>query len=89
VDGSYEAIEPDSLGHLWSEHLGLFLGIDDRLLRFFWPDEVMVPTPEEFAEMVIVESNFRRQNAEAERQRADLLEEKLSALRIESDEKTR
>ena len=37
------------MGHLWSEQLQLFLGIENRQLRFFSPDGVLVPTPEESA----------------------------------------
>jgi Uma2 family endonuclease len=47
VDGQYEPIPPNSQGHLWSQQLGLYLGINDRCLRFFMADGSLVLTPEE------------------------------------------
>jgi hypothetical protein len=35
---------------LWSQQLGLFLGIHQNQLRFFTPEGKLVPTPEEVAE---------------------------------------
>ena len=34
---------------MWSEVLELYLGIHDGKLRYFTPDEQLVPTPEEAA----------------------------------------
>ncbi|MCA2900492.1 MAG: Uma2 family endonuclease, partial [Microcystis sp. M035S1] len=34
-------------GYLWSEQLGLYLGIFDRKLRYFTADGQLVPTPQE------------------------------------------
>ncbi|MDJ0617859.1 MAG: Uma2 family endonuclease [Calothrix sp. MO_192.B10] len=50
VDGQYQPLEPNNQGHLWSQQLGLYLGIYDGLLRFFTPEGKLVPTPEEVAE---------------------------------------
>jgi Uma2 family endonuclease len=47
VDGQYEPIPPNLQGHLWSQQLGLYLGIADRRLRFFTADGALVLTPEE------------------------------------------
>jgi Uma2 family endonuclease len=71
VDGSYEPIAPNEQKHLWSQQLGLFLGIHNRQLRFFTPDGVLVPTPEE--------------SAEAEYQRNEKLVAQLRSLGIEPD----
>ena len=49
VDGKYEALEPNEQGYLWSQQLGLYLGIHDNFVRFFTPDGQLVPTPEEYA----------------------------------------
>ncbi|EDZ95645.1 MULTISPECIES: Uma2 family endonuclease [Limnospira] len=49
IQGTYQPITPNDMGHLWSEQLQLFLGIENRQLRFFSPDGVLVPTPEESA----------------------------------------
>ncbi|WP_448562662.1 Uma2 family endonuclease [Trichothermofontia sp.] len=72
VNGVYEAIAPTEQGWLWSEQLGLYLGIYQEQLRFFTPAGDLVPTPEE--------------SAEAERQRRTLLEAKLRELGINPDE---
>jgi len=50
VDGKYQPLEPNNQGYLWSQQLGLYLGIYDGLLRYFSPQGKLVPTPEEVAE---------------------------------------
>ncbi|MFN9206835.1 MAG: Uma2 family endonuclease [Pseudanabaena sp.] len=47
VDGKYEALIPDPLGHLLSEELGLYLGIHKNQLRYFMANGEIVPLPEE------------------------------------------
>jgi Uma2 family endonuclease len=78
LDGAYEALEPNALGHLWSQQLGLFLGIHAETLRFFLPDGTLVPTPEETAEA-------EYQRTEAEQQRNERLVAQLRALGVEPD----
>ncbi len=78
LDGQYEEIQPNALGHLWSQQLGLFLGIYAKTLRFFTADGVLVPTPEESAEVAIAQ-------VEVERQRNERLVAKLRELGIEPD----
>ena len=65
VDGEYQALLANERGHLWSQQLGLCLGIDRGLLRFFTPEGQLVPTPEEVAD---------RQTQRAERLAAKLRE---------------
>ncbi len=72
----YEEIEPTEQGWRWSEALGLYLGIHNRQLRYFFPDGELVPTPEE-AEKI------ERQRAEQERQRAERLAQKLRELGVD------
>ncbi|WOB44644.1 Uma2 family endonuclease [Thermoleptolyngbya oregonensis NK1-22] len=74
VDGRYQPLEPDSRGWLWSEQLQLFLGIQDRKLRFFTPDGQLVPIPEEA-------TAIERQRAEEERLRAEQAEALLAQYR--------
>ncbi|MEQ8538095.1 MAG: Uma2 family endonuclease [Coleofasciculus sp. D1-CHI-01] len=50
VDGNYQPLEQNAQGQLWSQQLGLFLGIYQNQLRFFTPEGKLVPTPEEVAE---------------------------------------
>jgi Uma2 family endonuclease len=47
VDGTYHPLAPNPQGHLWSQQLGLFLGIYQQKLRFFTPEGKLVPSPEE------------------------------------------
>ncbi len=47
IEGQYQAISPNDWGYLWSEQLGLYLGIFDRKLRYFTTDGQLVPTPQE------------------------------------------
>jgi Uma2 family endonuclease len=50
VDGAYEAITPTDAGWLWSEQLGLYLGIQEQQLRWFTAEGQIVPLPEEQAQ---------------------------------------
>ncbi len=50
VDGEYQSLEADTQKRLWSQQLGLYLGIDNEKLRFFTTEGKLVPTPEETAE---------------------------------------
>ena len=85
LDGQYEELQPNELGHLWSQQLGLFLGIHEEKLRFFTADGVLVPTPEESAELAIAAAETERERAETERQRNERLVAKLRALGVEPD----
>jgi Uma2 family endonuclease len=78
VDGRYEELEPNGLGHLWSQQLGLFLGIQADTLRFFMADGSLVPTPEESAIAAVSE-------VIAERQRNERLVAQLRSLGVEPD----
>ena len=79
IRGTYEPIELTEQGWLWSQQLGLYLGIHQRQLRYFTPDGELVPTPEEAAMQA-------QQQAEQERQRAELLAERLRSLGIDPNE---
>lgn len=78
VDGRYQPLQPNLQGHLWSQQLGLSLGIHQGLLRFFTPESVLVPSPEEEAE------SERQQRAIVE-ERAERLAAKLRELNIDPD----
>jgi Uma2 family endonuclease len=78
VDGTYQALEANAAGHLWSQQLGLFLGIQEEKLRFFTPEGGLVPTPEESAEA-------ESQRAEALQQENERLIAKLRELGVEPD----
>jgi Uma2 family endonuclease len=79
IRGAYEPIEPNEQGWLWSQQLGLYLGIYQQQLRYFTPDGELISTPEEAAVQA-------QQRADQERQRAKQLEEKLRSLGIDPNE---
>lgn len=72
---SYRPIRPDARGRIWSEQLGVFLGVWNGVVegrrgdwvRIYRPDGSLLPTPHE--------------QAKAERQRADAAEAELVRLR--------
>ncbi|MGB3560516.1 MAG: Uma2 family endonuclease, partial [Geitlerinemataceae cyanobacterium] len=71
VDGEYQPLEPNSEGQLWSQQLGLYLGLYQQQLRFFTAEGELVPTPEEVAEIAT--------------QKVDRLAAKLRELNIDPD----
>jgi Uma2 family endonuclease len=71
LNGKYQPIEPNDKGYLWSEQLGLYLGIHDGLLRYFTPEGNLVPTPEETARQEAQRAERETQRAERETQRAE------------------
>ena len=71
LDGAYCEIQPNSRGQLWSQQLGLYLGVSQQSLRFFTPEGDLVRSPEEAAE--------------AERQRNEKLVAKLQQLGVDPD----
>ncbi|MDJ1171993.1 Uma2 family endonuclease [Roseofilum sp. BLCC_M154] len=78
VGGQYQAIAPNPSGYLWSQELGLYLGICDRKLRFFNVDGELILTPDEVADR-------EAQRADTEAQRAARLAAKLRELNIDPD----
>ena len=47
VDRQYEPLDPNAAGHLWSQQLGLYLGVREGLLRFFTAEGELVLRLEE------------------------------------------
>jgi hypothetical protein len=47
VSGRYQALSPTDAGWLWSEQLGLYLGIHQQQLRWFTAEGQLIPLPEE------------------------------------------
>jgi Uma2 family endonuclease len=52
LEGKYQPIEPTEAGWLWSQELGLYLGVYEGQLRYFTSEGELVPTPEEYAKKV-------------------------------------
>jgi Uma2 family endonuclease len=71
VGGTYQPIEFNPQGWLWSQQLSLYLGVHENKLRYFTPEGELIPTPEEFAQQQV--------------QRADQLAAKLRELNIDPD----
>ncbi|VXD21587.1 conserved hypothetical protein [Planktothrix serta PCC 8927] len=67
----YQPILINELGLLWSDVLGLNLGIYNNQLRYFSPEGELIPTPEEAALQAQTFAETERQRAEQECQRAE------------------
>jgi hypothetical protein len=96
--GAYLPIAPDGQGRLWSEQLGVSLGLWHGLyegneydwVRLFRPDGSLVPDAVEAAnqraEAADQRAEVERQRAESERQRAEAAEAELARLRARYSE---
>ncbi|MEO1431094.1 MAG: Uma2 family endonuclease [Cyanobacteria bacterium J06633_8] len=71
VDGEYQALEPNPQGWLWSQQLGLFIGVYEEKLRYFTPEGELIPSPEELAQQESQRAEQEAQRAEQEAQRAE------------------
>jgi Uma2 family endonuclease len=71
VEGEYQELQPNENGWLWSQQLGLYLGIHQSQLRFFTSQGQLVPTSEETTEQERQRADQESQRAERESQRAD------------------
>ena len=72
ISGKYQPIKPNGQGWLYSQQLGLYLGIHQEKLRYFTSEGKLVATPEE--------------SATKERHKAEKLADKLRELGINPDE---
>jgi Uma2 family endonuclease len=85
VNGHYQPLQPTDHGWLWSEQLGLFLGIYESKLRFFTAEGQLLPSPQEVAQQESQRAEQETQRAEQETQRAERLAAKLRELNIDPD----
>jgi len=89
--GNYQPISADEQGRMWSEQLGLWLGIwhgahanrRATWLRFFTAEGAMIPTAAERADAERQRADAERQRADAERQRADAEHARATAAEAE------
>lgn len=72
MSGVYQPIKPNEKGWLWSEQLGLYLGIHENKLRYFSVEGKLIPTPEDAAKQ--------------ERERVKQLEARLRSLGIDPED---
>lgn len=80
ISGSYQDLQPDDRGWLWSQQLELFLGVYQDKLCFFSPDGELVPTFEEAADTELERVEQEKQRAEQEKQRAEQAEQQSARL---------
>jgi len=70
--GTYQPIEPNPQGLLWSQQLNLYLGVHDGKLRYFLPEGQLMLTPEEYG----VQANQRaEQQSKFAEQQSQLVEQ--------------
>ncbi|AFY32301.1 Uma2 family endonuclease [Calothrix sp. PCC 7507] len=97
VDGQYQELVFTSEGWLWSQQLGLYLGVNVGKLRFFTPDGQIVMLPEEESNQQLQQVNQQLQQAnqqlqqanqqiEQERQRAEILVQRLKAAGVDPEQ---
>ncbi|MEA5535160.1 Uma2 family endonuclease [Crocosphaera sp. XPORK-15E] len=93
IGGQYQPIDCNEKGYLWSQQLGLYLGIFENQLRYFNPEGELIYTPQESALQERLEKEqekLAKQQAETqlnlERERAQKLAQKLRELGINPDE---
>ncbi len=85
LDGKYQAITENESGYLWSEQLGLYLGIYNKQLRFFTSERQLVPTPEEVAELERHEKELALQQVASERHEKELALQQVASERQEKE----
>jgi Uma2 family endonuclease len=76
IQGQYQELQPNQEGHLWSQQLGLYLGIHNSQLRFFTNLGELVLTTEEVATQ-------SQSELKIERERVALLEQRLRDMGVE------
>ncbi|QLE55903.1 Uma2 family endonuclease [Nostoc sp. TCL26-01] len=80
ADGKYQPLQANEQGYLWSQQLGLYLGIYQGLLRFFTSDGQIVPTPEETAQQTEQRlEHAQQQAAQAQQQVAQAQQQAAQA----------
>ena len=80
VDQVYQPIQADEKG-LWSQVLGLYIGVREGQLRYFSESGELIPTPEEAATQAQAEAQQAQaeaQQAQAEAQQAETRAEQLA-----------
>jgi Uma2 family endonuclease len=85
IGREYQPIAASEFGRLWSDTLELYLGIYEGKLRYFSPDGLLVPTPEEAALQAQQQAQQAQQQAQQAQQRAEKLANQLRELGIEPE----
>jgi Uma2 family endonuclease len=89
-NGRYEPIPPTEQGWLWSEQLGLFLGVHNEQLRWWTAQGELIPLPEEQVQQAKEQERRAKEQAQQQveqaQQRAERLERLLRAQGIDPDQ---
>ncbi|MBW4453554.1 MAG: Uma2 family endonuclease [Nostoc indistinguendum CM1-VF10] len=85
LDGEYQPLQANAEGYLWSQQLGLYLGINWGLLRWFTPDRELVPTLEETAAQAQETAAQAQKIAAQAQEKTERLAAKLRELNIDPD----
>jgi len=70
--GKYKPIKPDDRGLIWSQELGLYLGVHNRFVRYYNSEKELIPTPEEDREILKKRVDLERLARETAEELADL-----------------
>jgi Uma2 family endonuclease len=82
----YQPLYPNAEGRLWSEALGMELGIDDRRLRYFTADGMIVPTPQEAFQAQESTTAVVKEELQQTQRQLEQLRDKLRSLGISPEE---
>jgi len=74
--GTYQPIEPNPQGLLWSQQLNLYLGVHDGKLRYFLPEGQLMLTPEEYGVQQTQLAEEANQSSEEESKLAEEAKER-------------
>ncbi len=85
VNQRYEAIAPSDAGQLYSQVLGLFLGVHQRQLRYFLEIGELVPTFQEATAAAQAQAEAAQAQAEAAQAQVASLAAQLRALGVEPE----
>ncbi len=80
VNSRYEPIAPTESGLLWSEELGLYLGIHNLQLRWFTTQEQLVPLPESAERLAKEQAQQAEQQERLAKEQAQRRAEQLEKL---------
>ena len=80
LNNHYVAMEPNDRGWLWSDQLGLFLGIHEQQLRYFTEAGELVPSPEESrVKALALVAEAERQVVEVQQQVTEVVQQVAEA----------
>ena len=85
VEGKYQPIKPNESGYLWSEELGLYLGVYEQSLRYFTPACEIVPTVEEDALLAEQQTEVLEQQTEVIEQQTEVTKQQIEVTKQQKE----